>query len=184
MILRRIRAKKALSLLILASLVSCFTLVIGQSEKVRTGANLDRGQTYINNQYNISFTYSDGWYIGDNRLGYGSFQLFNYNPAEVFSDGKGGMREGGAKIEVMITNGSIPEESSDYPSVEFENKNIEIKGRAATMTRWVNATGDKIIAYKIPLNNKEGDHLSITAYGEDIAFEALEMIIESLQFLQ
>ena len=65
-------------------------------------SSTNENNLYTNKKFGVSFVFpSKGWYIGDNHLGYGTFQLFNYD--ESAASGKGFLALQN-KIELTIAN--------------------------------------------------------------------------------
>ncbi|MCR4330266.1 MAG: hypothetical protein NUV49_00020 [Patescibacteria group bacterium] len=145
----------------------------------------DNGKnSYINNRYNFKFTYPQEWRVGDNSLGYGTFQLFNY--PESIANGKSSFSpdNGMNKIEAGISASGLYGSSDDYPEKTRTAKEIEIAGQTAIRTEVELAGGERILSYVIPLPIIPQKSLSITIYGDPSNFRVLDEIIASFEWVQ
>lgn len=145
--------------------------------------------TYTSPKYGLSFTYPKGWRVGDNHLGYGTFQLFNYDESEV--DGKSVFKNGQNKIEAGVSTGS-PEESAaqikidphaDYIISSVTHTRVKIAGQDSIRTDVVLMGGQQFHTYRIPLKTTSGVFLGISMYGDALNFSILDQIVRSIMWI-
>jgi len=136
---------------------------------------------YTNEEYGFQFIYPEGWYIGDNNLGRGTLQLFNYQESEAsvsfFSQGMN-------KIEAVVVADNPYESSSDYPDAIREITEVNVVGQKSSRVEIELTNLEKMIGYLIPLENHDGKYIAITIYGDPSNFYVLEEIVASLTLLK
>lgn len=148
--------------------------------------NADGSRTYTSSKYGISFTFPGEWYVGDNHLGYGSFQLSNYDPNDPNLPAKDSMAPGYAKIEIVISDAAMSEPTSDYPEQSRNSQHVTVAGQSGIATEVTYAGGNKSVSYGIALPDGSGKYLFITAHaGNDAptqasAFKTLDTIVKSI----
>lgn len=140
--------------------------------------------TYTDEKYGFRFVYPQGWRIGDNRIDYGTLQLFNYSAAQA--SGKGGFPGDGGmnKIEAAISANNAYGSSDDYPEKSRTTAEVTVAGQKATRTEVELAGGEKMIFYAVPLPKHPGKFFGVTIYGDPSNFHVLDEIIASIEWLQ
>jgi hypothetical protein len=177
-------------------MVSVMPMVLSQSDATSSGASqvneseyvgtisssTDGQNVYTNYKYKFRFEYPQGWFVGDNHLGYGSFQLFNYDA----STPEGGKSQGNNKydkIEVGIGESEYYGTSDIYPEKNRTTEKIQIAGQAATRQLMTLQSGQEILAYAIPIQNLPGRFLTIAIYGDPSNFSVLDHIVSTINWI-
>ncbi len=125
---------------------------------------------YSSPVYDISFSFTQEWFVGDNHLGYGTFQLLSYDPRNSDVAGKDFMPPHKAKIEMAIVNAPSSQPSSDFPEQNRTSRKTTIAGQNAVVDDISFAGGNKLRVITIALpnpKNPEGKYLSLSAYAGD-----------------
>ena len=122
--------------------------------------------------------------VGDNHLGYGTFQLFKYaNLLESRDDGFSG--EGSInKIEAGISASNSYGTSTDYPEKERITKEVVVAGQPAIRFEVELSGGQKILSYSILLPTMIDKYLSIVIYGDSSNFHILDEIVKSIEWMR
>ena len=141
----------------------------------------DGQSVYTSNKYNFQFIYPQGWRVGDNHLGYGMFQLFNYDASDAV--GKSVFPQGHSKIEALISTDDSYKSSTDYPEKGRVIRKVVVAGQPATRFEIELIGGEKILSYIVLLPGDSGKYLSIHMYGDSSNFHTLDEIIESLVWI-
>lgn len=134
--------------------------------------------TYVSSKYKFSFQYPSTWRIGDNRIGYGTLQLFNYDEAEA----DGNLHDWGKghnKIELVI--GTRDPKSYATEVGNGENGTYEetvIGGQKAFIGR-----NDRMQAYLIELPDQNGVYMIINVYGDPASHSIITEVISTLEWL-
>jgi hypothetical protein len=139
---------------------------------------------YTSKKYNFQFAYPQGWIVNDNRLGYGTFQLLNYDVSKA--PPKSFFPKGYNKIEVDIRTSDLEETSDVYSEKKRIKKEIIVAGQNATRVEIELLGGEKILTYVIslPTTSSHSQYLNMRIYGDSSNFYVLEKMIESLVFLK
>lgn len=128
---------------------------------------------YTTNKYKLSFSYPSSWIIGDNLIGYGTFQLFNYDTSEVI--GGSVFKKGMNKIEAVIIN-----DPSGFFSESIENViKTKIVGQKTYKLK-----SDIGISYAIELPSHPGKYLGISIYGDPTNYSVLESLVQSIGWIK
>lgn len=141
--------------------------------------NKNGQNVYASEKYNLRFTYPQGWRVGDNHLGYGTFQLFNFR-SELYQKG---FQKGQNKIEAGIGSGNTYGTSSDYPEKTRVAKDVVVSGKLATRFEIELMGGEKILSYITALPNFSNKYLGITIYGDPLNFYVLDDLVKSIEWL-
>lgn len=136
---------------------------------------------YLNKKYGFSFIFPSSWQIGDNHLGAGTFQIFNYTPLEGKDSISG---ENTNKIEATIVYTREISLSDDYPSTQISTTTINIAGQDSLIIDYQLTGGQKIHSYNIPLPSAKDNFLMISIYGNESNFHVLDDIVKSIQWLK
>ena len=137
--------------------------------------------SYTSKKFGISFLCpGKGWYVGDNHLGYGTFQLSNYDP--VTADGKDFGPASANKIEAGISKTNSYGTSTDYPEKERTSKKITIASQNVNVFDIQLVGGQKLRAYFVPLPTTSDEYISMTIYGNEQNFHVLDEIVNSIKF--
>ena len=144
-------------------------------------ANIDGQNIYTSDKYGIKFTYPKELRAGDNHLGYGTFQLFNYDVSQA--GGKSLFPKGQNKIEASIVSSNIYGTSDDYPEKGRTIKQVLVAGQTATRFEIELARGEKILSYIVSLPSTSGKYLSINMYGDPLNFHILDEVVRSIVWL-
>lgn len=136
---------------------------------------------YTNLEYNLRFRYPEGWYVGDTRLGEGTFQLYSYDNQKAESEGFP-PSDSTNKIEVGIDS------DATYINTEYQEKSrvtekLNIAGQAAIREDIEVEYVGKIRVYFIRLPNDEQEYLGLVIYGDPSNFYVLDEIVQSLEWL-
>ena len=132
------------------------------------------GNSYSNDQFKFSFKYPSVWQVGDNNLGVGTLQLFNYD----FSGLMGGeFKPGQNKIELFVTDAQ-----TSYGATSSTSEVI-VDGQHAKRMVIDNGEGT-YVSYKIPVPSAANKVLSITIYGEPSNFSELDSIVQTIHWNQ
>ena len=144
------------------------------------GTSTDMLRLYTSKEYGFHFLFSSkGWYIGDNCLGCGTFQLSNYDPATA--DGKDFGPAYASKIEMAIVHSNVNAASIDYPEIHRSENTVIVAGEKAKVFD-IELLQGKIRSYYIPLPKKPGLFLAMSIYGNDKNFHILDEIAKSFVF--
>src|SRR3569623_327664 len=149
--------------------------------------NADGSRTYISTRYGLSLTFPKEWYVGDNHLGSGTFQLSNYDPADPNLPAKDSMPPGYAKFEMAIITASASEPSSDYPEQSRNTQHVTVAGQPALASEITFTGGTKSVIYVIDLPT-EPTYLMIAAHAgndpasQEAAFSTLDKIVKSIKW--
>ncbi|OHA17560.1 MAG: hypothetical protein A3H57_00775 [Candidatus Taylorbacteria bacterium RIFCSPLOWO2_02_FULL_43_11] len=136
---------------------------------------------YTNNKFGFTFTYPKEWHVGDNHLGYGTFQLFNYDE----SNASGSVfAKGWNKIEAGIVSNSDYGSSDEYPEKSRKEIPMEVRGQPSTTTEVTLIGGEKIYSYSILLPSVPDSHLSIAMYGDPLNFYVLDELVQSMTWIK
>lgn len=138
---------------------------------------------YTNSKVGLKFVFPQGWHVGNDFLGYGSLQLFNYD--ETKAPGKGGFPsdEGINKIEAIVTDNSVSDSATpDYPEKSRKTTQANVAGQTATLEDIEFVSQGKIRTYYVPLSNTQGKFLSITIFGDPSNFQVLDEIVQSIEW--
>lgn len=144
--------------------------------------NAEGQNVYTSSKYHLSFSYPQGWNVGDNHLGYGTFQLWS-------SDLKGVQNYivVGNKIEAVVITmdprdvGKI----TDYPKGYATTTEVTVAGETAIRFD-VNyqAEGGTFVSYTIPLPNISGKYFVISISGDPSNFSMLDSIVKTLKWVK
>lgn len=136
---------------------------------------------YLNKKYGFSFMFPSSWQIGDNHLGAGTFQIFNYIPR----DGKDSFSgENTNKIEATIAYTQEISLSDDYPSTKISTTTLNIAGQGSLVIDYQLVGGQRIHSYSIPLPNTKDNFLVISIYGDKSNFHVLDELVKSIQWMK
>lgn len=128
---------------------------------------------YTTNKYKLSFSYPSSWIIGDNLIGYGTFQLFNYDPSQVI--GGSVFKKGMNKIEAVIINdpsGFFSERAEDIAEVKIAGKKAyKLKSEVG-------------VHYTIEVPSHPGKYLGISIYGDPTNYSVLENLVQSIGWIE
>ena len=141
-------------------------------------ATSDGRNVYTSNKLGIRFTYPHGWRIGDNALGYGTFQLFNYDESVE----RPGFTDGMNKIEAVVIPSNPYEISGEYPEKSRAVTQIQAAGQRVTQYDERLEFGS-IRGYLMRLPTVPGKFFAITIYGDPANFHTLDEIIKSVELL-
>jgi hypothetical protein len=133
---------------------------------------------YTSVKYGLRFSYPIEWRVGDNHLGYGTFQLFNYEESianKHFSEGQN-------KIEIVIGTDDFLKPSSDYPQKTNQSKQIKIDGHIITRHDIELVDGEKYRTYALALPRGPSTFLFLTIYGDPSNFSVLDEIVQSIEW--
>ena len=142
--------------------------------------NENSQNVYTNNKYGFQFVYPKEWRVGDNHLGYGTFQIFNYDESEA--NGKSFFSEGHNKIEVVITSNRTENTSPDYPEEKRITRSVIISGQPSTRYEIQLTGGQKIFSYIILLPTHSDKYLGLRMYGDPSNFYVLDDLVKSLKW--
>jgi len=145
-------------------------------------SNIDGNNVYTNNKYGFSFTFPQGWRVGDNHLGYGTFQIFNYPESQAMERGGFPTNSKMNKIEAGISDSSAYEISLIYPEATRTIKNVVISGQNSVRTEIELVGGEKILSYSIPLFSIDNQFLVISIYGDPSNFVVIDNLVKSINF--
>jgi hypothetical protein len=145
-------------------------------------SSTDGRNVYISNKYDLQFIYPEEWRVGDNHLGYGTFQIFNYDESEA--TGSSIFPKGWNKIEIAITSNSTVDTSPEYPEINRITKEVLVGGQPATRVETEFTGGVKILSYKILLPTISNKYLSMSMYGDSSNFYILDEIVKSLIWIR
>ena len=141
---------------------------------------------YTSKKYNLQFTYPLGWNVGDNHLGYGTFQLLNYDVSKA--PPKSFFPKGYNKIEATISTSDLQDILQDISEVYSENKKMRkeiiVAEQKATRIEIELLGGEKILFYVISLPTTSPQYLNMSIYGDSSNFHVLDEMVESLVFLK
>lgn len=146
-----------------------------------TSINKDRKYTYTSKRYNFKFTYPSGWWVSDNRLGYGTLQILNYDISKA--NGGSIFPKGHNKIEATISSSNTYGISSDYPEKIRERREVIVAGQSGFRSEIELTGGEKILSYAIALPSNPNQYFSITIYGDPLNFYILDDLIKSIEWL-
>jgi hypothetical protein len=141
----------------------------------------DGRHVYTSAKYGFQITYPQGWYVGDNHLGYGTLQLYNYDYQKAEKEGFP-PRDSVNKIEAGISTSNTYASSTDYPEKTRQTKQVTIAGQTANVDDVELVGGEKIRAYFIPLLTMPGKYLGINIYGNPTNFHILDEIMRSFEW--
>lgn len=143
-------------------------------------SGVDDKNIYTNKKYGFSFSYPKDWHVGDNHLGYGTLQLFNYDQGKVTGGSVFGV--GQSKIELTISDFGSYSDSTDYPEKQRIEKGATVDGQPATIYERELVGGEKISSYLISFPAITDKYLSINMYGDSSNFYILEEMVKSLKW--
>jgi hypothetical protein len=151
-------------------------------EQTKTDAQpTTKGFIYENQEFGFSFTYPEGWRLGDNNLGRGTLQLFNYQEqAENGSTFSKGLN----KIEAVVIENDSYESSDDYPEERQEKTEVIIAGKKVTRVVTELNGGERTLSYLIPLIETDSKSLLITIYGDPANFNVLDNVILTFEWVK
>lgn len=135
---------------------------------------------YSNEKLGLTFAFPKNWYAGDNSLGSGYLQLFNYDVSQA--TGKSVFPAGHNKIEAIIGTSNKYEQSSDYPAKLVNEQQLEVNGQKATRTDVELAGGEKERIYYIPIPTTPEKFLSIVIFGDTSNFYVLDDLVKSIRW--
>jgi hypothetical protein len=141
-------------------------------------SNVDGQNMYTSNKYNFQFIYPEEWRVGDNHLGYGTFQIFNYKESEATETSV--FQKGRNKVEIAITSNNTVDTSPEYPEMNRITKEIMVNGQPATRFEIEMTGGGKILSYKILIPTISNKYVSMSIYGDSSNFHILDEIVKSL----
>lgn len=139
---------------------------------------------YTSSKLALRFTFPNGWHVGDNTLGNGTLQFFNYDhenigPRDWFSPYGEHMN----KIEAMVAVVDAHERSDIDLEKWRQMTDIRIAGQSAKRIDVQYEYGGEVRSYSIPLPSKPGQFLSITIHGDPSNFGVLDKLVESLEWI-
>lgn len=149
---------------------------VGSISSTKDGDNI-----YTSQKYKLRFIYPKSWSIGDNHLGDGTFQIFNYD--ESHKTGKSIFLKGQNKIEVVIEEKNIDATSSDYLNEKVMKNSFTFFGQPATKVEVELIGGHKVLYYFISLPNFTNKYLRLSIYGDPSNFYILDNLIKHLTWL-
>lgn len=147
---------------------------VGVISPVENGYSL-----YTNNKYHFTLKFPNDLHVGDNHLGYGTFQLLDFN--EAMDDT---LPQDRNKIELFITSTSTYGVSQVYSEKNRKVENIVLYGQYATMTEVGFIDNSKVITYSIRLPSKPDLFLSIAMYGNGSKFYLLDNLVKTLTWIK
>ncbi|MHB1163270.1 MAG: hypothetical protein ACYCZZ_01955 [Minisyncoccota bacterium] len=152
---------------------------VGEISTTTSGQNI-----YTNTKYGFQFIYPQGWRVGDNHLGYGTFQLFNYPDTEPGASSKG-FAKNENKIEAAVGNISINSAMSSPPNSNYATSSSELvslgsAGQNILRTDAELFGGEKFRTYLLPLKNMPNESLQISIYGDPSNFYVLDNLVKSI----
>ena len=152
------------------------------ADEIGAIAPTTNGFTYTSTKYGFTFSYPKGWYVGDNHIGWGTFQLFDTSLA---TRGSGGGKVVGSKIEAGICSGlsGYTLDTNDYPGMTVNNTNMRIANQAAIRSDVHIADGLDARAYSVRFPNSENT-FCVTMYGPPSKFKVLDNLVESLEWIR
>ena len=115
----------------------------------------------------VQFSVPGIWRVGDNRLGYGTFQIFNYSDAEA---SYGGWRTGQNKIEMSLIDDPV-----SFATGEI--KSVKIAGQNASRAE---CEEGNCILYIVPLRSIPAKFITLTIYGDSNNYKILETVVATL----
>ncbi|MDO8604419.1 MAG: hypothetical protein Q7K40_03420 [bacterium] len=137
--------------------------------------------TYTSKKYGIQFSYPEKWRVGDNHLGYGTFQLFNF-----FNQEEGAMRAGKNKIEIYL-NPIYAYNKPDTADIDTKilTKKIIISGQLALRSEIEFSYGDgtSMISYEILIPTIPDKYLGMSMYGDPANFHILDEMVKTIKWL-
>jgi hypothetical protein len=158
---------------------------INQYGATNTGTistSTDNQLVYSNSSLGLAFNFPLGWHVGDNNLGHGSFQLFNYDETGAVSTS---FQKGMNKIELLIsTASSSPSELGDYPKESIKSSKVTI-GNTEALKQIISlndTSHQQIVSYYIPIPSKAGQYLVATMFGDSTNFGVLDILVSSIQW--
>ena len=139
--------------------------------------NTDGTSIYTNNKYKLSFSFPSTWNIGDNRIDYGTFQLFNY-PADLEARWQEGMN----KIEVVMIEEFKP--TLDPRATVTETT---VAGVSAYRSEYREAHAEddfaSFVSYAFIVPSAPNEYLHVTISGSPENYPVLENLIKSFKWL-
>lgn len=145
--------------------------------------NANGQNVYTSSKYHLSFTYPQGWRVGDNHLGYGSFQIFNFEP-EI---GQKGFLKGQNKIEagIAVIDPHDFGKNTDFPEGYSTTTKVTIAGEPSIRFD-INypAGGVRLFSYIIPIPDTLNNYIGISIYGDPSNFYVLNDLVKSLEWLK
>lgn len=137
-------------------------------------------RSYTSKEYGFHFQFPGmGWYVGDNHLGYGTFQLSSNDPTTA--DGKDFVSGSVNKIEMAIVQNNANATSTDYPEVSRSEKMVVVAGQKSKVFD-IELQQGNIRSYYIPLPQKPSLFLVMSIYGNVSNFHLLDEIAKSFIF--
>ncbi|MEY3784173.1 MAG: hypothetical protein RLZZ230_495 [Candidatus Parcubacteria bacterium] len=136
---------------------------------------------YENTTFGFSFEYPVDWHIGNDNLGKGTLQLFNYDESLVSGSV---LKSGRNKIEIVISGTNIDDSTDIYTDLLQEEYEIEVAGVTSKKFIIELTGGEKMITYYIPLTKTKEEYLSMTMYGDINNFRVIDNIAGSLMWLK
>ncbi|MBI2120936.1 MAG: hypothetical protein HYT94_04920 [Parcubacteria group bacterium] len=135
---------------------------------------------YSNEKIGLTFAFPKNWRVGDNSLGNGYLQLFNYDVSQA--TGKSVFPAGHNKIEAIVGTSNRYEQSSDYPAKSVNEQQIEIDGQNVTRTDVELAGGEKERIYYILIPTDPEKFLSVVIFGDVSNFSVLDDLVKSIRW--
>jgi len=139
--------------------------------------NIEKINTYSNDQYNFSFSYPTTWIIKSDNLGKGALQLLNYDDSKSSNS----FSEGENKIEFVIIDQLNIDDSSDYPEKNKTVADVRITNQDSKKINIELTNGEKIISYYIPIP-QQNKYLYVSIYGDIRNFDVLDEVVNSIQW--
>ena len=137
--------------------------------------------TYTSKKYGIQFSYPIEWRVGNNNLGNGTFQLFNF-----FNQEEGAIRAGKNKIEIYL-NPIYAYNKPDTADINTKTltKKIVISGQLALRSEVEFSYGDgaSMISYEILIPTIPDKYLGMSMYGDPANFHILDEMVKTLKWL-
>lgn len=147
-------------------------------------ATTSNGQMlYTSTKIGLTFAFPQSWHVGSNSLGYGSFQLFNYDetavsPKDSFAaDTKMNKIEAGIGSAASFVN-------TEFPEKKRTTARVQITGGQVSRQDIEFSSGAKIRIYFIPVPHETGKFLSFDIAGDPNNFQVLDELVQSLRWLR
>ena len=163
---------------IVSSSSSDFSEYIGVISTTTDGQHL-----YASKKYGLQFEYPQGWYVGDNQLGYGTLQFFNYDESTME---RGELTKSYKlnKIEASIGNNSHYGTSDIYPEKMRDAQSLKIAGQSATRESITFNDGARALFYSIPIPQLTGTYFDVVIYGNASNFSVLDNLMSTLYWVK
>ncbi len=147
-------------------------------EGVITPGSTDALLRYASTKYGITFEFPRTWHMGDNHLGYGTFQIFNL--AEEVGRYK---NPDVTKIEMVIHRQIESGYSDIYEEASRVTKEVSIAGRKGIVEHVELTNGMRSRRYAVALP-VENTFLWMTVGGNQENFYILDEVVKTLKFIQ